>query len=92
MNNRLIRLNSFAFKMMEQMYLETTSKHMKGRKVFWNSQHGFLKKKSCLIKLMKLLSQWTTVEQWIFLVFALARLMTLSPITSIKLMKYRFDQ
>lgn len=59
MNNRLIRLNSFAFKMVEQMYLETTSKHMKGRKVFWNSQHGFLKKKSCLIKLIDFYNEIT---------------------------------
>jgi len=37
---------------MVEVHLETISKHVKDKKFIKNSQHGFLKEKSCLTKLI----------------------------------------
>lgn len=58
---------------------------MKVKKVIGSSQHGILREKSCLTNLIAFLNEVAGLvmkgEQWMF-IFILARLMTMSLITS----------
>ena len=45
-NHRLVSLTLIPGKVRKQQVLETMSRHMKGKKVVWSSQHGFTKEKA----------------------------------------------
>ena len=49
---RLVSLSWIPAKVMEQMILETTSKHRKDEKVTVYSEHGFMKGKTLLLNLV----------------------------------------
>ena len=51
-NDKPVSLMSIPGKGMEQIILETISKHIKDKKVTGNSEHGFMKGKSCLTDLI----------------------------------------
>lgn len=48
---------------MEQVILQTISKHLKDKKLIWNGQHQFMRGKSCLTNLMAFCSE-TTISGW----------------------------
>jgi len=51
-NYRLLSLTSIPEKVMEQLILDAISKQMEENKVIRSSQHGFIKRKSCLTNLI----------------------------------------
>lgn len=76
------RLGSFTLtpgKVVEQMSLETISRHSKDKKVFGFSQHGFMKEK-CFITWV--VNQGDYLLKKLLKIVALARPLTLSPIKS----------
>ena len=50
-NCKPVSLTSISVKMMEQLFLETISRHRKDNKIIRSSQNGFTKMKSCLTTL-----------------------------------------
>jgi len=52
MNCRLVNHTSVPGKLMEQLFLETASRHMKDKKVTMNIWHGFMKWKSGLSNIL----------------------------------------
>lgn len=51
---RPVRLTWIPGNVMVEVLLENISKHMKDKKLIRSSQHGFMKEKSCLTKLITL--------------------------------------
>ncbi|KAK4829848.1 LOW QUALITY PROTEIN: hypothetical protein QYF61_007119 [Mycteria americana] len=56
-NYRPVSLTSIPCKVMEQLILETISRHLKDKKIIRSSQHEFTKEKSCLTNPISFL-QW----------------------------------
>ncbi|KAJ7399012.1 hypothetical protein BTVI_119233 [Pitangus sulphuratus] len=65
-NYRPVSLTSIPGKVMEQLILETISRHIKDKKIIIGSQHGFTKRKSCLInfcvEVTGLVDEWKAVD------------------------------
>jgi len=82
--------------MMEQMHLETTSKHRKDRKAFGSSQHGFTKRQSLLTKLIAFYNEMTVSldNSRAVVVHYLSLSKTFDTISCniLKLTKYRLDK
>lgn len=63
-NYKPISLTSTVVQVMEQIILKAITKHIKDKKVIWNSQHEFMKMKPCMIALYdEILSLWISKEQ-----------------------------
>lgn len=52
-------------KVIEQLIMETTSKHMKGKKAVRKGQHVFMKGKSCLTNLITFYNEVTSLVDFI---------------------------
>ena len=61
-NDRTISLTSIPGKVMEQLILGAVSRHIKDKRVIRDSQHGFTKRKSCLINLIAF---YEDITRWI---------------------------
>lgn len=68
-NCRPVSLISVSGRMMEQLILETISRHLKEKKTIRNSRHGFVLRKSCLTKpviicneIASLMDEWWAVN------------------------------
>ena len=60
-NYRLVSLTSVPGKVMEQLILESISRHMKDKKVNRSNQHGFTQGKQCLTNLINFYSEMTSL-------------------------------
>ena len=93
-NYRPFSLTLIPGKMMEQIILETNSKHIKDKKVIGSSQCGFTKGKSCLTNLIAFYVEMTSLmdEGRVVHVAYLPTLVRLFDILLEKLMMYGLDK
>jgi len=56
---RSVSPTSVPGKVIEQLILETISRHIKDKKIIRTSYHGFMKRKSCLINLINFCDEMT---------------------------------
>lgn len=74
-------------KIVEKILLEAISPHMKDKKEIWNSQHGFIQVRFCLINLTVFYNgynDWLCQEgERVLFVFILVSLLNWSTITSL---------
>lgn len=54
-----VSLTSVPGQVMEQLIMETFSRHLKDKKVIWNSQHGIMKRQSYLTNMIALYNDLT---------------------------------
>lgn len=82
---RVVSLTTILGNAMEQLILETISRHLKDKMVIRNSQHGITKGKLCLtnliVSIVRWLAWWMRGESWILFTSTLVKLLTLSPVT-----------
>lgn len=90
-NQKLVNLTSIPGKITEHLIKECNSKHLEENKVIRNSQHEFIKSKSCLTNLISFHGKGTgSVDEWrtvdvLYLDFSNNNLIN-------KLRKYRLDE
>lgn len=80
-----ISLTSIPGKVVEQIILELSTKHVKEKKVIGSSHLGFTKGKSCLTNAISMMAwQYELMrgEQWMSSTLISARLLPLSPVIS----------
>ncbi|GAB0181744.1 mitochondrial enolase superfamily member 1 [Grus japonensis] len=64
-NYRPVNLTLIYGMVMEQILMDTISKHIKDRRMPESSKHGFMKRKSCLINLIAFYNEMTSlVDEW----------------------------
>lgn len=60
----MIGLLSVSREVVEQIILETVSKHIRDKKMIRSSQHGLMKVKLCMMNLIRGPAWWLREEQW----------------------------
>jgi len=97
-NCRLVSFTSIPAKAVEQLILETTSRHTKHKKIMRSSQHGFTKWKSCLTNFINFFSEMTGLVRGgravdtVYLDFSKALDTVSRKLLIHKLLRYRLDE